>query len=158
MCRKWKHPPLCFGMFLWRRLTLTAWSLEQFHLMGALLSEKQSVPDLLALVPPIAFPPKPDPPINEGFRIPSLPGRAGNTHPPLKVDRMRHGPQERHTYLYLSPARPFEELLQGAPRISPAPLVTCRSQVCLFRSLLSLCLVYLLFLRDCVCCGLGAGV
>ena len=35
--------------------------------------------------------------------------------------------------------------MQGAPRIPPAPLVTCRSQVCLFRSLLSLCLFYWLF-------------
>ena len=35
--------------------------------------------------------------------------------------------------------------IQGAPRIPPAPLVTCRSQVCLFRSLLSLCLFYWLF-------------
>ena len=39
----------------------------------------------------------------------------------------------------------YKNLLQGAPRIPPAPLVTCRSQVCLFRSLLSLCLFYWLF-------------
>ena len=35
------------------------------------------------------------------------------------------------------------ELIQGAPRIPPARLVTWRSQVCLFRSLLSLCLFLL---------------
>ena len=39
----------------------------------------------------------------------------------------------------------FKLIDQGAPRIPPAPLVTCRSQVCLFRSLLSLCLFYWLF-------------
>ena len=44
----------------------------------------ESVLDSLALVPPIAYPPKSDPTLNEGCGIPSLPGRAGpgiHTHP-----------------------------------------------------------------------------
>ena len=54
--------------------------------------------------------------------------------------RGRAGPKKAH---FCQNSKFDPRSIQGAPRIPPARLVTWRSQVCLFRSLLSLCLFLL---------------